>query len=488
MNITLPKQILEIFNIFEKANYQLYLVGGSVRDLLMKREIHDWDFTTDAQPEQILKLFPKGFNNNKFGTVGIQLSAISHQLSDEETKKSLTANSAASLKADDSIVEITTMRKEGDYKDHRHPSKVGWTNKIEEDLKRRDFTINAIALSRASASLSQEFSLSEPEASRSVTIIDPFNGQVDLQNKTIRAVGDPDKRFQEDALRLMRAIRFATQLNFQIEEQTFAAIKANAELIKEIAWERIRDELFKILSSENPYQGIIMLREVGLLKFILPELEDCFGIQQQGPKHDREYDIGTHCLLALKETPSKDPLVRLATLLHDIGKKETMAITPDGNVTFYNHEVVGAHQTLKIAKRFNLSKAQSDKLFKLIRWHMFTLDENQTDSAIRRFIKNVGFENVKDMMDLRIGDRLGGGTQKAISWRMEKFSERIDEVMQKPFSISDLKITGIDVMETLNIPTGPQVGQILQKLFEEVLEDAEKNNKDYLLKRIPELN
>ena len=282
----------------------------------------------------------------------------------------------------------------------------------------------------------------------------------------------------------MRAIRIATELEFEIEENTFQAIMKDAALIKEIAWERIRDELLKILASKNSYAGIIKLREAQILQIILPELEKCFGIVQEGPKHDRVYDIGEHSLLALKETPSKDPLVRLAALLHDIGKFETVKTDVTGNVTFYNHDLVGGKLVLKIAKRFNLSKKQTDKLYRLVRWHLFTVDERQTDSAIRRFIKNVGVENIDEMMALRIGDRLGGGTQKAVSWRMEEFQKRIKEVLKKPFSISDLKINGKDVMETLNIPPGPKVGEILQKLFEEVLENSSKNNKEYLLMRI----
>ena len=448
MDKKLPKEVLKIINKFSNAGYQIYIVGGAVRDLLMDRPVHDWDFTTDAKPEEILKLFPDGFYDNKFGTVGVSTEI--------------------------GVMEITTMRKEGNYQDHRHPTEVGWTNKIEEDLARRDFTINAMALSVI-------------PAKTGIQLIDPFDGGSDIEAKIIRAVGDPSKRFQEDALRLIRAVRIAAELEFDIEEKTFQAIQQNAGLIHDIAFERIRDELFKLLASTNPYMGIIKLREAGILQIILPELERCFGLQQEGPKHDREYDIGTHSLLSLKEAPTNDPLVRLAALLHDIGKPDTVKITSDGNVTFYNHDLVGGKIVLQIAKRFNLSKKQSDKLYHLVRWHMFTIDERQTDSAIRRFIKNVRLENIDDMMALRIGDRLGGGTQKAVSWRMEKFQERIHQVLQKPFSISDLKINGQDVMETLNIKPGPKVGEILQKLFEEVAEDDSKNNREYLLKQIKRL-
>src|SRR3989344_4235727 len=338
------------------------------------------------------------------------------------------------------ILIITTMRKEGNYQDHRHPIEVSWTNKIEEDLARRDFNINALALSSDGS------------------VIDPHQGQEDLKNKITRAVGDPKKRFQEDALRLIRAVRITTQLEFKIDLNTLKAIKENANLIKEVANERIRNELFKLLSSNYPDQGISLLRESGILQIILPELEKTFGLKQEGSKHDRIYDIGEHSLLSLKHTPSKDPLVKLAALLHDVGKTDTVQIQPDGNVTFYNHDLVGGRIVFNIAKRFNLSNKQTDKLHRLVRWHMFTLDDKQTDSAIRRFIKNVGLENIDDMMAVRVGDRLGGGTVKAISWRMEKFRERINQVLKKPFSIADLKINGKVVMEILKIKPGPKVG------------------------------
>lgn len=444
MNYTLPKEVKNILDKFKKNNFQIYIVGGAVRDLLMDKKVSDWDFTTDAKPQELLKLFPDSFYDNKFGTVGIPVS------------KSV-------------VYEITTMRKEGIYKDHRHPEIVSWTNKIEEDLGRRDFTVNAIALSADGKT------------------VDPFNGQTDIKNKIIKAVGNPGKRFQEDALRLIRAIRIATELEFDIDEKTYSSIEENALLIKQIANERIRDELFKILASSNPDTGISKLREAGILKIILPELEKCFGIMQKGPKHARVYDIGNHSLSTLKHTPSPDPLVKFAALLHDVGKADTVATAADGNVTFYNHDVVGGNLVLRIAKRFNLSKKQTDKLFRLVRFHMFTVTEDQTDSAIRRFIKNVGPENIADMMALRIGDRLGGGTQRETSWRMEKFQERIKQVFKKPFSISDLKVNGNDVMKILKIKPGPKVGEILQKLFDQVQKDSSLNNRDYLLGEISKI-
>ena len=439
MEFKLPKEVKEILNKLTDSGYKVYIVGGAVRDLLMGRAVHDFDFTTDAKPGEILEIFQKGFYDNKFGTVGIPIG-----------KK---------------VFEVTTMREEGIYKDSRHPVKVSWTNQVHKDLARRDFTINAMAMDSKG------------------NVIDPFNGAIDLNKKIIRAVGDPTTRFQEDALRLMRAIRIATELDFDIEKNTLEATRKNAKLIEEIASDRIKEELFKILGSMNPYIGIRKLRESGILNLILPELEKCFGLVQEGPKHDRVYDIGEHSLLTLKETPSSNPLVKFAALLHDIGKPDTVKIS-DGNVTFYNHDFVGGKIVLKIAKRFNLSKKQTEKLYNLVRWHMFTVAEDQTDSAIRRFIKNVGIENVEDMMALRVGDRLGGGTQTETSWRIEKFKERIKKVLEKPFSISDLKMNGNDVMKQLNIKPGPKVGEVLQKLFKEVLEDSSKNKREYLLQKI----
>lgn len=445
MEIILPDEVYSVISKFVKAGFKIYLVGGAVRDILLKKPHKDWDLTTDAMPEETLQLFPDAFYENKFGTVGIHTKL--------------------------GVLEVTTMRKEGKYQDSRHPSEITWTKEIEEDLSRRDFTINAIAI---------ELDSTHPKP----IVIDSFKGREDLSNKIIRAVGVADIRFREDALRLIRAVRFSSQLDFRIEETTLESIKNNAELIKNISWERIKDELFKILESDNAYKGIFLLKETGLLKYILPEVTACFGVVQEGPNHDRKYDIGEHLLLALKFTPSKDPLVLLASLIHDIGKKDTFRKDDRGNVTFYGHETVGARLAKEIGKRLRLSSKQIDKLYSLIRWHMFTVSEHQTDSAIRRFIRNVGVENIDDMMAVRVGDRLGGGTQTETSWRMEEFKKRIEEVMKKPFSISDLKITGTDVMEILQIKPGPKVGEVLNKLFQEVLEDASKNNKEYLSQQI----
>ncbi len=438
-----PQEVLEVIQKAQAASFQIFVVGGAVRDILMAKEISDWDFATNAAPQQILSIFPKANYYNKFGTVGLKTAL--------------------------GVFEITTFRKEGEYRDFRHPEKVTWGATVEEDLARRDFTINAIALSPRGL------------------LIDPFAGQKDLADKLIRAVGEPEKRFVEDALRLIRVIRFATQLEFLIEEKTFKAVQNNAHLIKKISTERIRNELFKILSTNHPADGFLLLRNSELLTEILPELERCFGIEQASPKRHHIYDVGTHSIKSLEFCPSKDSLVRFATLIHDIGKPQVRKVTADGVVTFYNHEVVGAKIAAAIAQRLHFSKKEREKLVTLVRWHQFTVDEATTPAAVRRFIRRVGVENVPDMIDLRIGDRLGGGLAEATSWRLKRFMKMIDEELHPPFKVTDLAVTGFDVMKILEIRPGPKVGQILNQIFEEVLEDRKRNTRKYLLKRIKEL-
>lgn len=446
MSFDLPQEVLKIFDKFKKSGFEIYLVGGPVRGLLSKKRVDDWDFATNATPQEILKLFPNAFYDNKFGTVGIP------------TEKS-------------KVVEVTTYRTEEGYSDRRRPDKVSWGKTIEEDIARRDFTINAMALDL-----------------KTKKIIDPFEGQRDLKDKIIRAVGDPSLRFKEDALRLLRAVRLATQLGFEIEQNTWQELQKDSKLLNEISKERVREELIKILSSDNPYEGIILLKDSKLLEYILPELLEGIDVEQARPGRHHTEDVFTHNVLSLKFCPSKDWLVRFATLIHDVGKPRVAGKDKDGHVIFHNHEIEGAKMAWEICERLKFSRKEKEKVVNLIRWHMFTVDEKITDAAIRRFIRRVGVENVKDMMDLRVGDRLGGGTQTAESWRLKLFKKRVEkELGPTPFSINDLKVDGKDVMEVLNIKPGPKVGQILQKLFEEVDEDLSLNNKKYLEKRIKEL-
>lgn len=433
-----PQEVKDIFGKFQKAGFEIYLVGGAVRDLVMGRMVSDWDFTTNATPEEIKALFDNSYYNNSFGTVGIP---------SEEYRPH----------------EITTFRSESNYLDGRRPENVTWGDNLEGDLQRRDFTVNAMAL--------------DPD----FKIIDPFKGQEDIKNKLIRAVGDPHERFAEDALRLMRAVRIASELNFDIEDSTKNAIITHSPTIHKISKERVKDELFKLLSSDYPYQGMTIFREVGLLAQILPEMEKCFGVEQVSPERHHIYDVGTHGMYALKACKSKDPLVRFACLIHDIGKPQTFA--RDNNtkiITFYNHEVVGARIAKNIAFRLKFSKNETERLFKLVRWHQFTVDEHQTDKALRRFIVKVGKDNLDDMLELRHADRIGSGSRET-SWRTEEFKARLIEVQKQPFTIHDLKITGTDIMKELNLKPGPEVGKILKQLFRDVEDGKVKNEKEELL-------
>ena len=461
--LNIPKLVLKTLKTLEKKGFEVYIVGGAVRDLLMNKQTYDWDFTTNAKPEQIQKMFPESFYDNKFGTVGITAEELVEQfkLTNYPFKKE-------GIKPKE-VFEITTFRSEASYSDRRHPDKVFWGKTLKEDLQRRDFTINAMAIKVKSKKLKV----------KSCKIIDPFNGQKDIEKRLIRTVGKADQRFSEDALRMMRAIRIASQLSFILEEKTLKAIKRNAFLIKKISKERVRDELLKILASNYPTDGIKLLFTSGLLEHIMPELIKTKKVKQAG-HHTK--DVWNHSLDSLKECPSSNPIVRLATLLHDVGKP-TAYRKDKGKITFYGHEVIGARIASKIADRLKLPKKDKELLYTLVRQHMFAYDPKMTDKAIKRFIRKVGKENINKMMMLRIGDRKGGGS-KATSWRLRELQKRIGKLMYEPLQIKDLKVNGRDVMKILNISPGPKIGKVLKKLFQEVLEDADKNNREYLLKQI----
>lgn len=443
-------KVIKILEKFGAADFEISIVGGGVRDLLVGKKVTDWDLTTNATPKEILKLYPKAYYNNSFGTVGLVIGK--------------------DAKGKPNEVQITTYRIEEKYSDQRHPDKISWGKTLEEDLGRRDFTVNALALKFRSG--------------KELELVDLFKGQENLTKKIIKTVRDPDERFSEDALRLLRAVRFATTLGFTIEAKTKTSIKKNANLLEKISGERIRDELLKIIASENAAAGMLLCRETGLLKKLLPELEVCFAVEQKSPKRHHVYDVGTHCVKSLETCPSSDTIVRFATLLHDIGKAKVANVTKDGVRTFYNHEVVGGRQVREIAARLHLRRDDREKLFKLVRFHQFSVNENQTDKALRRFIKNIGVESIEDMMDLRIGDRLGGGLQQPESWRLKLFRKRLKEVLKKPFTVADLKISGHDVMKELGVKQGKKIGEVLNKLFEEVADDKKKNTRQYLLKRL----
>lgn len=452
MSSVIPESVLSVYKQLESNNFQVFFVGGSVRNILLKRGIKDWDLTTNATPQNLTKIFKESFYDNKFGTVGVPVN----------------------LNGEKKVVEITTFRTEESSSPTHKPDKVSWGKSIEEDLSRRDFTINAIAL--------------KINEKNYFELIDPYNGEKDLKNKIVKAVRDPNLRFKEDALRLLRAIRIATELEFIIEKETYEKIKDDAKLIKHVSLERIRTELLRILGFDNAYDGIMLLKDTGLLEYILPELLEGIGVSQVRPGRHHTEDVFTHNLLSLKYCPSKDPIVKFATLIHDIGKPKVLKKDDQGFVIFHNHEVAGAKIAAQICERLKFSKKEKEKIITLIRWHMFSVNENLTDAGVRRFIRRIGVGNVKDMMDLRVGDRLGGGTQTAESWRLKLFKKKIEKQLKPlPFSINDLLIDGNDIMKILNIKPGPTIGKILNRIFEEVDEDLSKNNKEYLTKRVLEL-
>jgi len=445
--MVLPKEVKEIIKALESAGFEAYAVGGCVRDFILGQEPYDWDITTNAKPEEIQKIFQNSVYENQFGTVAINTESKNERLK---------------------IIEITTYRIEEKYTDKRHPDIVKFTNKIEDDLSRRDFTINAIAYD------GKKF-------------IDPFDGQKDIKNKIIRAVGEPYKRFNEDALRLMRAVRFAIQLNFSIEPKTADAILDNSNDIVAISKERIRDEFIKTIITKNAKTGIEMLHSFGFLKHIMPELEEGINVSQN--KH-HIYTVWEHNLLSLDWAANHNYKLenRIASLMHDIGKPRTKKGNgPDA--TFYNHEVVGAKMVAKILERLKFPKKFIEKVVLLARYHLFYYNvEEVTESSVRRLVKNVGPENIDDLLEVRIADRKGSGVPKAEPYKLRHLRAIIEKVSRDPISVKMLKINGDDLMKILKIEPGPKIGYILNILLDEVLDDPQKNKKEYLTSQILNLD
>jgi poly(A) polymerase/tRNA nucleotidyltransferase (CCA-adding enzyme) len=465
----IPPQIVEVLEKIQKAGFEAYIVGGCVRDLLCDKDPKDWDLTTNARPNEILSIFGEenAFYENDFGTVGVKINNQELGIKNQEEKKE--------------IVEVTTYRIESKYSDRRRPDEVKFAKTLEEDLSRRDFTINAMAL---------QISNSNYE------IVDLFGGQEDIKNKIIRTVGDADERFDEDALRMMRAIRFFAELGgfsakgglasgWNIEEKTLKAIKKNAEHMKHISVERIKDELVKIILSDNPSEGIDMLHKTGLLEYAIPELERGVGV---GQNRHHIHTIYKHNLLALKFCPSEKLEVRLAALLHDIAKPQTKR--GEGYYsTFYNHDHVGARVAKKILQRLKFSNEIINKVVLLVDNHMFYYNPEEVgEASVRRLIRKVGLENMKDLMDVRIADRLGSGTPKAKPYKLRHLEYMIDRLSTDAVSVKMLKINGSDLMKDLGLSPGPKIGAILDVLLSEVIEDAAKNEKEFLLKRAKELD
>ena len=467
----IPHYIQEITEKLEKAGFQAYIVGGCVRDLLMGRKPGDWDITTEARPEEILKVFPNGKYENKFGTVLVPTGQKT------DNRKQTTEKE---------IVEVTTYRSEQSYSDRRHPDQIKFEDSLEKDLERRDFTINAMAMEIADCRLPiADLNRKSEIVNRKYELVDLFGGRKDLEKKIIRAVGEPEDRFKEDALRMMRAVRLSCQLNFTIEPKTERAIKKMAGSIKFISQERIRDELIKILDSSKAYEGIMFLHENKLLQYILPELERGVGVDQN--RH-HIYTVFNHSVLSLKYCPNKDWRVKFAALLHDIAKPQAKRFIKD-DATFYNHDIIGAKIVKKIMQRMKFSNEDTEKVTNLIRHHMFYYNVGEvSEASVRRLIKKVGEENLADLIDLRVADRLGSGVPKAKPYKLRHLEYMMKKVRKDPISAKMLKINGNDLMKLLKITPGPKIGAILDVLLSEVIEDPKLNDKKYLEKRSKELN
>jgi len=448
---SIPKEVTHVTETLEKAGFEAFLVGGCVRDLVVGKVPKDWDVTTNAKPEEIISLFNKTFYENDFGTVGV----VNEGTTDETLK----------------VIEVTPYRIESRYSDSRHPDKVTFSQKIEDDLKRRDFTMNALA-----------YSVPKRE------VIDLYKGQEDIKDKIIRTVGEPVDRFTEDGLRILRAVRFSTELQFQISPETEKAIVENAHLLQNISAERIRDEFSKMIMSDKPMEGMQTMRKLSILRYIAPELEKTIGVEQNKA---HAYDVWEHLLRSLQHAAdSKYSLdIRLSALFHDISKPETRRWGKEqGTWTFYGHEVVGARVTKKILNNLKYPGKIVDKGVTMVRWHMFFSDTEQiTLSAVRRMIANVGEENIWDLMNLRICDRIGTGRPKADPYRLRKYHAMIEEALRDPVSVAMLKIDGKKLMDVTHVTPGPKIGYTLHALLDEVLEDPKKNTEGYLENRAKEL-
>jgi len=448
MKTVVSQEVAEVSKTLAEAGFEAYLVGGCVRDMLLDRTPKDWDVATNATPEEVQKLFPDTVYENEFGTVGVKTESEDPKLK---------------------VIEVTTYRIEGNYSDKRHPDEVIFAKNIEDDLSRRDFTVNALAMDMSG------------------DVIDPFGGRDDMKNGIIRTVGAAEERFSEDALRVMRAVRFAVEFDFEIERATRRAIETLSGELELIAKERVRDELVKILQTPHAAKGIILLEELGLLRHILPELCEGVGVGQN--KH-HIYTVFEHNVRALEYAAKENYslAVRMTSLLHDVGKPR--AKKGDGlDSTFYQHEYIGAKMAAKMLDRLRFPKDFTEQVAHLVRYHMFYYNVGDvSERGVRRFLARVGPDTVPDLLQVREADRIGSGVPKAVPYKARHLMFMIEKVKNDPLSPKMLKVNGDELMEALGIPPSRRVGWILSALLEEVLDDPKKNMKESLTARAKELN
>lgn len=450
--IKIPDELKKMNEIFSQNGFEAYLVGGAVRDMLLGKKADDWDVTTNAKPEEVMKIFrrviPTGIDH---GTVTV------HFLGQE--------------------IEVTTFRTESDYSDGRHPDKVEYAGHIEEDLSRRDFTMNAIA-----ASLEDGH------------IVDPYGGVEDLKKGIIRTVGIPHERFMEDGLRPVRALRFASKLQFSIEKDTYSEIfEENVQKkIASISVERFRDELMKMMASPKPSVGLKMMEETGVLKIFMDELSVCRGCIQKDDRGYHIFDVMDHNIYACDGAPKEKPLLRLAAFLHDCGKPASkVERTVEGHKinNFYNHEKYSVEIARSLMTKLKFSNAEIDYVCHLIENHMFHYESSWSDAAVRRFIVRVGLDSFDDLIDLRLADMYGKYNadvrlhNSAGCANLVELTDRVKALAAQScaLSLKDLKVNGKDLIAE-GIPAGKKLGKILNELFQTVLDDPEMNDREKLLK------
>ena len=458
----IPDYVKKVARMLIKEGYQCHLVGGALRDIVLGIEPDDYDLATDAKPDEMLRIFPKSVST------GERFGMITALIPDD--------------KGEIFEVQVTTFRSEEDYIDGRWPTKVEFVKEIDKDLGRRDFTFNAMALDLNSNDLDSGNVEQEWE------LYDPFSGVDDLNLKVVRAVGTPLERFKEDGLRAFKACRMASQLQFEIEKDTFDAITQAIPVASLVSMERVRDEFVKMLNhSSKPSIGIELMRKTGLLELFLPELIEGYGVEQKVWHAD---DVYTHSLRTCDVAPDR---IKLAALFHDIGKPRHDM----GNGHFYGHDIEGCKMTEEIMTRMRFSKSEIKRISSLVRNHMFfypyeqedmseeqkrgVQDKEWSDSAVRRFIQRVGEENLEDLFALRIADASANPKTGFQPEEITLLQKRISEVRQKDMAlkVTDLRINGDDLI-AIGVKSGPMIGQILNQLLDMVIEDPMLNTKEEL--------
>jgi tRNA nucleotidyltransferase (CCA-adding enzyme) len=439
--VEVPEKVISICRRLSRSGYQGWLVGGAVRDSILGREPHDWDVATNARPEQVAKLFHSVETGLKHGTLTVLVDGDSY--------------------------EVTTFRGEGVYSDGRRPDEIQFLDRIDQDLARRDFTMNAIAY--------------DPIGN---AFCDPFNGQSDIKGRTIRAVGNPVERFSEDGLRSLRALRFMVTLGFEVDSETYAAIPRTLDTYLKVSAERVRDEWFKIMTAHLPSDAFRAMAYTGMLNITVPEMIPMINCTQN---RYHGFDVWEHSLATLDACPEEDLVLRWGALFHDIGKPKSKGVHPEhGDATFYDHENIGATMATEILPRMKLSNEDQERVVHLVRHHFIRYNSEWSSATIRRWVRRVGLDNVASLCTLARADIFGKGPARVqleedlINELEAKITKmRVTEVM--PTSTKVLTVNGHDVMTHLGIGPGPTIGKVLTALLELVTDNPEVNTRENLL-------